>query len=313
LERGRYPVAVLFIDLPPGEVDVNVHPTKHEVRFREQTHVHDAIVSALEKTLAAIRSGKMRAPVIPATASYVKTKEPSAEVHDSWAGYHPVHGPAPSPAKEETVRSSFPPETELPVASPASTCFGSMRIIGQFQAAYILCETGQDLVLVDQHAAHERIVYERLRKEFVSSSVETQRLLFPESLELTFRDTAAILQNAERLQRLGFDLERFGGNTWLLVSVPRIFSDADYVETLRDILEELQSFGRSGSFEQTADRIFARIACHAVVRGSHPLSQEEMRVLLREMDSESVPETCPHGRPLFRKITLSEIEKMFKR
>ena len=153
-------------------------------------------------------------------------------------------------------------------------------------------------MVIDQHAAHERVAFERLKGEFAATGVESQGLLFPETIELSFREAATLAEHAPELARLGFELESFGGSTWLLKGVPRLLAGGDYLRPLRDIMEELAGLGKT---------------CHSVVRGSHSLTLPEINALFLQMDATEFSSNCPHGRPVFRKIGLSEIEKMFKR
>lgn len=319
MERGRYPVVFLFITVEPGEVDVNVHPTKHEVRFREQGRVHDAIqnaVASLLRTTPWIRSaGEGRDIVAPIS---LPTTSPAAQridgVRESLARY------AAQPPRQETIAVPTQPprpvssgtDTHLAEAGPAGY-FSGLAVLGQFNAAYILCQDGTDLVLIDQHAAHERVAFERLKTEFGAGRVESQGLLFPETVELSFRETATLGEHSIEIGRLGYELEAFGGATWLVKSVPRLLSGGEYLRTLRDILEELAGLGRSGSFADALQKILARIACHSVVRGSHALANREICALLAQMDATEFSSNCPHGRPVFRRIGLAEVEKMFKR
>lgn len=379
LERGRYPVVAVFIDIAPGEVDVNVHPTKHEVRFREQGRVHDAIQYAVESVLKQTPWLKQQslAPVpgptqepaevkaapavlprdypIPATAEvtageFVKravaapqhyqqnaataqqaaqsvSEAKVAEIRELLVGYQPKPQPPlrpqyhfEPPAKQgkdlcATAQNPAPGEmaaAEEPAAG-AGGYFSSLAVIGQFNAAYILCQRGTDLVLIDQHAAHERVAFEKLKGEFAGREVDSQGLLFPETLELSFRESAVLRENLEELRRLGFSFEEFGGNTWLLNGVPQILAGTDYLRTIRDILEELSSLSRSRTFTDIQEDLLARIACHSVVRGRRTLTAQEIAALFRQMDETDFSSNCPHGRPVMQTLTLADVEKMFKR
>ena len=414
LERGRYPVVAVFIEIPPGEVDVNVHPTKHEVRFREQGRVHDAIQGAVESVLKQTpwlkreqqRAGTApQAPQFPAAPARVQTTLPLAPpqpasqgasaarvaevrellvdfkarpqpplrpflqpaplpqipasetpvatggtalardtelsaVQPQFAGgitqpppsqvressYRVSAEPVQGPAIERTIGLTRDPAVEsateqfVEVAAKAAVemaeepgYFSSLSVIGQFNAAYILCQQGTDLVLIDQHAAHERVAFERLKGEFAGKAVDSQGLLFPETVELSFRESAALLEHVDELARLGFALEEFGGNTWLLKGVPQILSGSEYLRVIRDILEELGNLSRSRTFSDVQEDILARVACHSVVRGRRTLTQQEIVALFSQMDQTDFSSNCPHGRPVLQRITLAEMEKMFKR
>jgi DNA mismatch repair protein MutL len=325
MERGRYPVVVLFIDIPPGEVDVNVHPTKHEVRFREQGKVHDIIHEAIASVLSAtpwLRTGAKPPPQPPSSGA---SESRVAEVREALARYSPEperQRNLPGSRDQRPVTSDLKPSNrdrelcnwnvEIRIPEPAGF-FSTLAVIGQFNSAYILCQEGTDLVLIDQHAAHERVAFELLKAQFAAGEVETQGLLFPETMELSFRESAALNEHLDNIIRLGFALEPFGGTTWLVKGAPGMLSGGDHQRTLRDILEELMTLGRSRSFGDAVEEILARIACHSVVRGQHPLTTAEIRALFARMDTADFASNCPHGRPVMQRITLGEIEKMFKR
>jgi DNA mismatch repair protein MutL len=402
LERGRYPVVAVFIEIAPDEVDVNVHPTKHEVRFREQGRVHDAIQSAVESVLRTtpwLKRAEPQKPVAaapaqqpmnafvsrvgdtvsaqpgPAEAAAARVEaEPAnsrsavgdgvsaakvAEVRELLVNFQPRAQPALRPqfqqpsspassvasrAPASSASASFAPAMPLPakggavlpkvivaeVPEPESTAdagqvpavaaverevgyFSSLSVIGQFNASYIVCQRGTDLVLIDQHAAHERVAFEKLKRDFAARGVDSQGLLFPETIDLSFRESAVLVEHLEGLAGLGFELDEFGGNTWLLKSVPQVMAGSDYLRTLRDILEELGNLGRSRTFTDIQEDILARLACHSVVRGRRPLSQQEIAALFAQMDETDFSSNCPHGRPVMQALTLAEIEKMFKR
>ena len=324
MERGRYPVVILFMEVPPAEVDVNVHPTKHEVRFREQGKVHDAIQAAVESVLRAtpwVRSparqeSAVDAAPFPSPASSLRV----AGVREALSRYQPGTEQQRLPAgpgirNPESGTRDLELRTRTPgLRTPAvSGYFSSLTIIGQFNAAYILCQDGTDLVIIDQHAAHERVAFERLKSQFAGGGVEAQGLLFPETVELSFGEAAAYAENQAELDRLGFELESFGGATRVLKAVPRLLAGGEYLRTLRDILEELQGLGRSRTFTDILEDILTRIACHSVVRGAHLLTPQEVGALFAQMDAADFSTNCPHGRPVSRRIGLAEIERMFKR
>jgi len=326
LERGRYPVVVLFMDIPPEEVDVNVHPTKHEVRFREQGRVHDVIQAAVENLLRTspwtVRAAA--APVTVASADRQLREVRDTGVREALARY------AAQPAREQPSVFPMPPATSsrsfsssvAQAAAPEGMAglpdygggyYSSLTVLGQFNAMYILCQDGTDLVLIDQHAAHERIAFQQLKSQFGQTGVEVQGLLFPETIELTFAESACVKEFADTLEKLGFELEAFGGTTSVIKGVPRMFAHLDYQRVLRDIVAELLQIGRSHAAVELADDLMACMACHSVVRGSRSLSVEEIRSLLRQMDQAEFAATCPHGRPVLCRFPLGDIERMFKR
>jgi len=327
LERGRYPVLVLFITVTAEDVDVNVHPTKHEVRFREQGKIHAVIQGGIEGLLrgapwlAKVGTLHRQSPVIQAQGPSLSRVE---DVKESLLRYAvrqetlPLHRPAqensPQPERPVAQAGLLEPRQE-PVArgEADSGYFSSLQVIGQFLAAYIVCQDGSDLLLIDQHAAHERVVFQELRSSMDGGALEGQSLLFPETMDLSPAESAIVREQGEALGMLAFDLENFGGNTWLLKGVPLMLAGLDYKQALRDILEEFCGIGRSRLFAEIVDDILARIACHSVVRGQHQLSMPEIRQLLQRMDRTDFAANCPHGRPVIARITNRDIEKMFKR
>jgi DNA mismatch repair protein MutL len=379
LERGRYPVVVLSIQLSPSEVDVNVHPTKHEVRFRNQGEIHDIIQRGVESVLRGtpwiqqnrcevLGTGRvdqeLRGEVqgsgskVPSSesASETETLESGANgrdggvvaremtvsevrkeaVRDALAAYRsperPTSPPLPLPSFNfpASPRPISGPITDTAplVATPASVpmdessplreevrggYFSSLAIIGQFKSSYLLCQDGDNLILIDQHAAHERVAFEKLRTQWHAGKVASQGLLFPETLEFSFGEAATLREQQEELEKFGFALEPFGGATWLLKEVPCLLSEGDPVGTLRDILEELRGVGRSRAISDVAEEALTTIACHSVVRGKRSLAPPEIAALLAQMDEVGFAANCPHGRPVYKALSQREIEKMFKR
>jgi DNA mismatch repair protein MutL len=309
-------------------VDVNVHPTKHEVRFREQGAVHDAIQAAVASVLSAtpwLRQTKT-ALTSPTPQSIPAAAEARiAEVRETLARYRPEQGEQQRLAGTGNSQCGIRNEDsgiQDPVLRTAHSAlrnsdsagyFSQLLVIGQFNAAFIICQDEADLVLIDQHAAHERVAFENLKAQFAAGGVERQGLLFPETMELSFREGALLNENLPHFSRLGFVPEPFGGATWLLKEAPLVLAGKDYLRTFWDILEELSSLGRSRSFDLAVEGILARVACHSAVRGVHPLSPPEIRALFARMDAVDFASNCPHGRPVLARITLGEIEKMFKR
>lgn len=333
IDRGRYPVVALFIQLPAGEVDVNVHPTKHEVRFRRQSNVHDAIRAALEEVLRGSPwlADRPELP-LPATAptgqAYRERIAAAAQASLSMPRREEHYGPGSvyaagsgnpvrpvpdsQPAAVSEPATAFQPQPQ-PADSGSAGYFSSLAIIGQFHSEYILCQSGQELVVIDQHAASERVAYQRLKQQFLTGGVESQRLLFPETVELSFSEVAAASRFLKDLTGLGFELEPFGGNTLMVAAVPRLAAERDAIRLVRDILADLVQLGTSAAFQDVLDELLSRVACHSVVRGVHPLEVRQMNELLRSMDETDFAASCPHGRPVSHVIRLGELEKIFKR
>jgi len=311
---------------PSGSSEARVQPGQTTVQA-EQTAVHagQKTVHAGGTTIltgeTAVQPIRQTVVVAPSESIAGVSAVRVAEVRELLVDYQPRpqpplrsggFSPFTAPTKSEpcadgagSLETVDPPPTE-------GGYFSSLCVIGQFNASYILCQKGTDLVLIDQHAAHERVAFEKLKGEFAGREVDSQGLLFPETVDLSFRESAVLLEHSDEIARLVFELEEFGGSTWLLKGVPQILSGTKYLRTIRDILEELASLSRSRTFTDIQDDILARIACHSVVRGRRTLSQQEIAALFRQMDATDFSSNCPHGRPVMQSITLAEIEKMFK-
>jgi DNA mismatch repair protein MutL len=320
LARGRYPVVVLFLELDPAQVDVNVHPTKHEVRFRAQAGVHDFIMQTLRGRL-------QLAPPTPSQPDAVAMQPPpttvscSSETVAEAAFSYPVsEKEAPASPREEAP--ALPGEADdavfhMPdcqaVAGGTKGFFSSLEVIGQYQCSYLVCQADDELILVDQHAAHERITFERLKQQYRAKEVERQLLLFPLVMEFDFRQARLVGEKAEQLHQLGFDVEHFGGNSYALKGVPRLLHEADSERMVRDIVEDLAVIGTSERVDDALECILLKMACHGSVRAHQRLAPAEMKALLGKLDRVPFNGNCPHGRPTFVRWSLVELERLFKR
>jgi DNA mismatch repair protein MutL len=324
IDRGRYPVVALFIELVAGEVDVNVHPTKHEVRFRRQTVVHDAIQNAVEAVLRnspwlAVSAKSPPPSIAPSVEPVVQTAQAYRERIAAAAQASLTMPPRPHYTGNFVVQNAAPPATT--VNDPAAPFhaqkptgyFSSLLIIGQFHSEYILCQSDSSLVIIDQHAASERVAYQQLKQQCQGGGVESQRLLFPETVELSFSEVAIATQFSGDLAGIGFEMEPFGGATIIITAIPRLIASSDAVLLLRDILADLERFGASGAFTDALESLLSRIACHSVIRGTHALEQRQVRELLIQMDQTDFAASCPHGRPVSHVVMLAELQKIFKR
>lgn len=328
IDRGRYPVVALNISIAAGEVDVNVHPTKHEVRFRRQSVVHDMIQQALEHVLSASPWLKHRSATAVSSVStsigQAHRERVAAAAQSSlqlpqrdhvYAGLGvPTAAEPTTPPVVTTVGVQEPavPFLAAAVAQP-SGYFSSCAIIGQFHNEYIICQLGEEMIIIDQHAASERVAFQLLKEQCFAGGIESQRLLFPETVELTFSEVAAAEKFSARLAGLGFELEPFGGATILVTAVPRLVIEHQPLQLIRDILSDLESIQTSAAFTDVQENLLSRIACHSVIRGSHALEHRQIKELLVRMDSTDFAASCPHGRPVMHTITLPEIQKIFKR
>ncbi len=331
LMKGRFPVVVLFLEIAPDKVDVNVHPTKHEVRFREQAMVHDFIAASLQEQLkpaawVQLEPHESRAEAFPpgsiSTArSHEESNLQTSLIREPVAPAYQSQG-MPVPLSS-TVEVSSVVEDSSPVISMGlaveqpsagqNLYFSSLRYLGQYHNSYLLCQDGEDLLLVDQHAAHERIGFEALKTGFSEGNIEQQCLLFPELLELDFRSAQALTGHLNELALLGFDVEPFGGKSFALKAVPQLLATGDNGKLLVDIALELEQTGSSGGLTDKLDSVLIMMACHSVIRANQALDPREARALLEQLDRVDFKANCPHGRPVMQRLRLVEIERMFRR
>ncbi|MCS6920864.1 MAG: DNA mismatch repair endonuclease MutL [Elioraea sp.] len=293
---GRHPVAVLALELPAAAVDVNVHPAKAEVRFRDADAVRGFVIAAVREVLGAARTvapAPLRPPGLrfaaPRTAAPALAEAPALPL---------VAPPAARPAP-------------VPLAPPAEHPLGAAR--AQLLETYILAETADGgLILVDQHAAAERIRHEALKRALASGGVAKQALLVPAVVELSPSEAEAVLARAEALERLGLVVEPFGGAI-LVRAVPAPLSGCDAEGLLRDLAEELVESGESRAIEQRLDAVLARMACHGSIRAGRRLSEAEMNALLRALEATPNAGTCSHGRPTWIRLEAADLERLFGR
>jgi DNA mismatch repair protein MutL len=337
LMHGRYPAAVVFIDVPPEEVDVNVHPAKSEVRFRRGGAVHDLITRAVMERLRA-HTPPAVAGAAPVSATSASADEAAAQMSIALqsprphaplrivpmtpvadgAPPHPHTSLPPPRAMEATapfVRPTFGPShavTPGPGPSPAGF-FASLRVIGQAFEGYLVCESGESLLLIDQHAAHERVTFERLRHAYADGGVARQRLLVPTVVDVGAQAAPLLAERLTDLENLGFELEPFGGSSFAVRAVPALLGDGDPATLVRDLAEELIDVGRSRRLTEAAESVLARLACHSAVRVGQSLGPEQIRALLAAMDNVDFAGNCPHGRPAYITLPRSDLERLFKR
>jgi DNA mismatch repair protein MutL len=305
LMRGRYPVAMLFLATAPGELDVNVHPAKLEVRFRRPQAVHQIIVSALRARLATALGP-------PAPAGVAEGTPPR------WGSAgSPRTGPLSAADAARSSPTSAPAErpaaTQASLWQPAPDGFASLRFVGQVLDGYLLCEGVDRVVLLDQHAAHERVRFERLRAEHAAGSVARDGLLVPETIALPPVQLAALAENERMLASLGLEGEVFGDGTFLLRTVPRLLRGQDVGELVRALASELAEQGASLAGARAVDAVLATMACHSAVRVGQRLTPEQVRALLDAMDTVDVNAHCPHGRPVAVELSRARLESLFGR
>jgi DNA mismatch repair protein MutL len=305
LAADRHPVVVLFLDLPPAEVDVNVHPMKAEVRFRDPARVRGLIVAAIRQALAAAGHATATTVALPLTP-----RAPDAPPGDAGTRALPLtwrRPPYPPPGLGE---APAPFVAEAPAATAPAGPLGEAR--AQLHGMFIVAETADGLVLVDQHAAHERIVHERLKAALRAGDVPRQRLLIPEVVELGAK-AALLLPLKEALARLGLLIEPFGAGAIIVREVPAAFGQGDVAGLIRDLAEEAAAMDGIQALDDRLSQICARMACHGSVRAGRRLSVEEMNALLRQMEATAYAGQCSHGRPTYVELKLADIERLFGR
>ncbi len=325
LHGQRQPVYALFVEIAPERVDVNVHPTKIEVRFRDSREVHHAVQQAVESALAVPRAGQATDPAAhaspqaatPAWTPPVRQagfsfppREPEAghrvsDVSALWGG---VSAPAASPASATPFAPPAAPQPSLPEGD-----WPLGRAIAQLQGIYILAENAQGLVIVDMHAAHERIVYERLKRQLAERALNSQPLLIPATFAATPEETATAESRAEALAALGLDVAPLSARTLAVRAVPTTLAQGDPVELARSVLAELAQHEASHVLQRAEHELLATMACHGAVRANRRLTLDEMNALLRQMEVTERSDQCNHGRPTWRQLSLRELDALFLR
>ncbi|MEE9292087.1 MAG: DNA mismatch repair endonuclease MutL [Acidobacteriota bacterium] len=303
LPRGRYPIAYLFVEIPPDEVDVNVHPTKSEVRFVRSGAVHDLVRDALIQGLQGESAG-----IDPLPAGTVLRENPQAP---AWVV--PARGRSGDSTMATGSGSAEGPRS-TPVLEPAGLLEPVLiDALAQYRDSYILASAPDGLVIVDQHAAHERILYDRLLRQSLGSRVERQRLLFPSTIEVSAAQEQAYESAADTFTSLGFSITTFGAGALKVDEVPALASEIDAARLVGELLDELLEWEKMDGLEALRHRIIASAACHAAVRANHPLAIEEMKQIVVDLMRTDRPTTCPHGRPSLLRMPLERLEREFGR
>ncbi|WP_213953448.1 DNA mismatch repair endonuclease MutL [Variovorax sp. dw_954] len=339
LHGQRQPVYALYLEIDPARVDVNVHPTKIEVRFRDGREVHQAVRHAIEDALAAPRAGdavntpaapffKQSQPAAPAPwaqpAIHFASERRLGDAAAMWPAQRldgattPPMGWAttPQPAQQPAAPFSptFQPAAPLPTTGDANADAWPLgRAIAQLQGIYVLAENSQGLVIVDMHAAHERIVYERLKTQLDGAAITSQPLLIPATFAATPQEVATAEACADVLATLGLEISPFSPRTLAVRAVPGTLADGDPVELARSVLAELGQHDASTVVQRAQNELLSTMACHGAVRANRRLTLDEMNALLRQMEATERSDQCNHGRPTWRQLSLRELDALFLR
>ena len=324
--KERSPEVHLFLDVPPDRVDVNVHPTKAEVRFKEQSQVHQLVRHALgdalgrgpapELTLRTsdVLPGRPMQPSIPGALSGGSFPSRWAPPGQGWKlpdSGHPNEGVASTAVPGGSV-GPYPSMVEAP-PSLGAPAVRPMIALGQFRDTFIIAMDDEGLCIIDQHVAHERVLFERIMEKLTTESLESQRLLIPVVLELPPGERAALVTKAEALARFGFEVEEFGGDSIKVTAMPSLLPPDECDAALRALADDLEGLDRGLRIEDALKQIAATTACHAAVKAHYPLTLEKMHHILEELRATAYSTVCPHGRPVMLRITRREIEKNFDR
>jgi DNA mismatch repair protein MutL len=300
LRPGGYPVAIVRIDVPPEQLDVNIHPRKEEVRFAASRHVQDALASALHQALS---SPLVVAPIVPTAGSDVRVGAAAGEVREG--------GGKSLPFDLQTAISASTREREAEKVRVA----GDRRVIGQLQLTYLLVDAPEGLEIVDQHIAHERVLYERLRAQAQESGIARQLFLLPVRVEVSFEVAALLSAHKERLERVGIVLDEFGGGTFLFREYPRMLADEQTQRGFQELVEGLAEALEGGDDLESAlfDRLMSQMACGAAVKAGERLTLTEAQRLVERLMELENPYVCPHGRPIIFRIAREDLDRRFRR
>ena len=318
LDHRRFPVSVIFLELPVRDVDVNVHPRKAEVRFGNPSAVYRAVRNSVRESLARhlppvniLRRDGRRSGYIVESGNVANgsgwQQNPAVAAAESQA----------LPVDDWIVTEGTPTAVHEHGVSPEdkgiSGTAGSIRPLAQYDNTYIVAADRKGLLVIDQHVAHERVLYEQVLAQVEARAVEAQHLLVPETLELSASEAAVIESQSNLLESMGFTIEPFGGKTWALRTAPAILGNRDLSETVRSLIASLEQGAGAEALNDARQDMAASIACHAAVRANHPLTREEMVRLIADLERCEAPTRCPHGRPILVRVDHEELERRLKR
>lgn len=303
LMEHRYPMSFLYIDMPPEQFDVNVHPTKSEVRFEKPQDLFKILIHAVS---SALRKGPAR--------HFVPAADLSSMNRNAAFGF--THSPSPYPTQSspwanqayETTTTYHPTPEQI-----TKGFFTSLECLGSLDHTYILCRSSDALFIIDQHAAHERVLFDQFKEAATKKNGERQALLIPLTLQLSSAQFETVENEINTLKSIGFDMEEFGDQTWIVRAIPSGMKEQDAHQVLLDFVEDSLNGGRSKTFDDHQDHVLSTMACHAAVRAHDALNGDEIKHLLSRMDQVDLSSYCPHGRPTFLKLSKENLEVLFKR
>ena len=313
--KERSPEVHLFITMPPESVDVNVHPTKAEVLFRDQSHIHEVIRRTLGDALGRGPAPELQlqpSPIFQPSASNLPLPTP-------YSGTYPSRWIAPGPAQAGPHDSGAAPADSVSVVGAGfsrpegAPAIRPMIALGQFRDTFIIAIDDEGIAIIDQHVAHERVLFERITERLMGGSLESQRLLVPILVDLPGGGRQALLSHAADLGRLGFEVEEFGGDTLRVSAIPALLKREECEAAVRALAGDLEGLDRGSHVEDAIKRIAATMACHAAVKANYPLTAEKMAHILEELRQTAYSTICPHGRPVMLRLTRREVEKNFQR
>ncbi len=328
LAPNRHPAFVLFLQLDPSAVDVNVHPTKHEVRFREQRWVHEFLARSIHRGLAGLKTEHYPSQAAPSpvfSASGLQTLQPTEQNYlvlptgDAPSSYRQnYHSSTQTPQAQDALADYLAPLRDvIPQPNQALPVSVNMPPLGyalaQLHGIYVLAQNEHGLVIVDMHAAHERLMYERLKHAWQTGRLASQPLLIGQTIAVS-RAEAELSEQAQLwFQQLGFEIDRIGEEAVAIRAIPALLHKADLAGLIRDILADFKTHGQSQRVEDAINELFSSMACHGAVRANRALSLPEMNALLRDMEVTEFSSQCNHGRPTWRQFSVAELDKLFWR
>lgn len=309
LVKGQFPLGVLFVQAPFDQVDVNVHPAKNEVRFAQAHMMQEIVIQAVKQGLIQAESSAWSVEKVEDKAAGVAER---ALPYALFAGASPAAGGAASQTRPVLSGAiTIEPARQTDLWEKGG--FADLKIIGQLHNTYIVCESDAGVVLIDQHAAHERVVYEQLRKLTYQVQPASQRLLVPETIETGFREAEILVGLISHLRTLGLEIDPFGGNTFVIKAVPAPLAGKEIGALVIEIVEKIAARGVSAGLEQAIRQSLMVMACHGAIRANQALTDKEMQTLLVQLDQCDEPAHCPHGRPTWVTWSRKDLEKAFKR